>query len=80
MNANRVIRIEAQRTDAGPMRTKILWFGGRYVIRVAAMTLASDSVITIARFRPSKMRKWPPHVDRDPHPQKYLHRLSVHCP
>ena len=38
----------------------MLCFGGRYelqrtlAIRIAAITLASDSAITLARFRPSK--------------------------
>ena len=44
--------------NAGPMRTKSCVLGGRYelqrtlAIRIAAITLASDSGITIARFRP----------------------------
>ena len=49
-------------TNAGSsMRTKFCVFRGRYgrqrtlVIRIAAITLASDSAITLARFRPSKI-------------------------
>ena len=48
-------------TNAGSTRTKFCVFGGRcdrqrtLVIRIAAITLTSDSAITIARFRPSKM-------------------------
>ena len=48
-------------TNAGSTRTKFCVFRGRYdcqrtlVIRIAAITLASDSAITIARFRPSKL-------------------------
>ena len=60
MNANRAIRIAAQRTQG--LRTKFCvfrWRSGRQrtlvVIRIAATTLASDSAITIARFRPSKI-------------------------
>ena len=47
--------------NTGPMRTKFCVFRGRYdrhrtlAIRIAAITLASDSAITIARFRPSKL-------------------------
>ena len=37
-------------------------------IRIAAITLASDSAITIARFRPSKVQKVLPNVHREePH-------------
>ena len=50
-------------TNAGPMtQDQFLCFGGRYelqrtlAIRIAAITLASDPAITIARFRPSKMK------------------------
>ena len=59
MNANRAIRIAAQRTQ-GLWGLISLFWGGRYdrqrtlAIRIAAVTLASDSAITIARFRPSK--------------------------
>ena len=48
-------------TNAGSTRTNFCVFRGRYdrqralVIRIAAITLASDSAITIARFRPSKL-------------------------
>ena len=47
--------------NAGSTRTKFCVFRERYdrqrtlVIRIAAITLASDSAITIARFRPSKV-------------------------
>ena len=47
-------------TNAGSTRTNSCVFRGRYdrqrtlAIRIAAITLASDSAITIARFRPSK--------------------------
>ena len=61
-NANRAIRIVVQRTQGlrGPTG---VFLRGRYdrqrtlVIRIAAKTLASDSGITIARFRPSKVSK-----------------------
>ena len=61
MNANRAIRIAAQRTQGlqGPIS---LFSVGRYdrqrtlVIRIAAITLASDSAITLARFRPAKIK------------------------
>ena len=59
MNANRAIRIAAQRTQG--YEDQILCFGWRYelqrtlAIRIAAITLASDSAVTIARFRPSKI-------------------------
>ena len=52
-------------TNAGSTRTKYRVFRGRYdrqrtlVIRIAAITLASDSAITIARFRPSKVLIFP---------------------
>ena len=59
-NANCAIRIAVQRTQGlqGP-NSVFLW--GRYerqrtlVIRIAAKTLASDSAVTIAQFRPSKL-------------------------
>ena len=49
-------------TNAGPMRTKSCVLGGdmssnerrTLAIRIAATTLASDSAMTIVRFRPSK--------------------------
>ena len=47
-------------TNAGSTRTKFCVFREAYdrqrtlVIRIAAITLASDSAITLARFRPSK--------------------------
>ena len=58
MNANYAIRIAAQQTQGllGPISV----FSRRYdrqrtlAIRIAAITLASDSAITLARFRPSK--------------------------
>ena len=60
-NANRAIRIAAQRTQGlrGP-NSVVLGGDNRQrslVIRIAAITLASDSAITIARFRPSKPSK-----------------------
>ena len=70
MNANRAIRIAAQRTQSlwGPNsevlerdrfdRQRML------VIRIAAITLASDSAITIARFCPSKHVEIPPYLPR----------------
>ena len=60
MKANRAIRIAAQRTQ-GLRGTKFCVLRGRYdrqrmlVIRIAAITLAGDSAITLARFRPSKV-------------------------
>ena len=59
-NANRAIRIAAQRTQ-GLRGPNSVFLRGRYdrqrtlVIRIAAITLASDSAITIARFRPAKL-------------------------
>ena len=50
-------------TSARSKRTKFCVFRGRYdrqrtlVIRIAATTLASDSALTLARFRPSKLRR-----------------------
>ena len=61
MNANRAIRITAQRTQ-GLSGLIFCVSRGRYgrqrtpAIRIAAITLASDSAITLARFRPSKVR------------------------
>ena len=58
-NANRAIRTGSA-TNAGSMRNKLCVFRVNYdrkrtlVIRIAAITLASDSAITLARFRPSK--------------------------
>ena len=58
-NANRAIRIAVQRTQG--LRGPVSVFRGRYdrqrtlVIRIAAITLASDSAITLERFRPSKL-------------------------
>ena len=57
MNANRAIRIAAQRTQGlwGP--NPVFWGGhmsSTLAIRITAITLASDSAITITRFRPSK--------------------------
>ena len=51
-------------TKAGSVRTNFRVLGGRYdrqrtlAIRIAAITLASDSAITIARFRSSKAPKF----------------------
>ena len=48
-------------TNTGSTRTKFCVFRGNYdrqrtlVIRIASITLASDSAITLARFRPSKV-------------------------
>ena len=56
-----IARFESQRNERRAYEDQILCFGGRYelqrtlAIRIAAITLASDSAITIARFRPSKM-------------------------
>ena len=58
-NANRAIRIAMQRTQ-GLRRPNSVFFRERYdrqwtlAIRIAAITLASDSATTLARFRPSK--------------------------
>ena len=61
MNANRAIRIAAH-NERGPVRTNFCASGGgRYgrqrplAIRIAMITLACDSAITIARFLPSKV-------------------------
>ena len=68
-NANRAIRI-ATHNERRVYEDQILCFGGRYdrqrtlVIRIAAITLASDSAITIARFRPSK-RPTPEFLTKD---------------
>ena len=59
MDANRTIRTAAQRMQGLPGLVSVFW--GKVdrqrtlVIRIAAITLASDSVITLARFRPSKI-------------------------
>ena len=67
MNANRAIRIAAQRTQGLWGLVSVFRGGWRYdcqrtlAIRIAAITLASDSATTIARFRPSKgdaQRQW----------------------
>ena len=53
---------ESQHNERKVSKDQCLWLGGKYdrqqtlVIRIAATTLASDSAITIARFRPSKRR------------------------
>ena len=55
-----IARFESQR-NAGSTRTKFCGLRGRHdsqrtlVIRIAGITLASDSAITLARFRPSKV-------------------------
>ena len=62
-NANRAIRMVAQRTQGPPTRTKWSLFlqgiemtaNERQRFESAAIILASDSAITLARFRPSKM-------------------------
>ena len=59
-NTNRAIQIATERTQG--LRGLISVFWGRYehqrslAIRIAAITLASDSAITTARFRPSKVQ------------------------
>ena len=59
-------------TNAGSTKTKFCVFRGRYdrqrtlVIRIAAITLASDSAITLARFHPSKQ-------------PTFLEFFCVHC-
>ena len=56
-----VARFESQRNERNVCEEQSLWFGGRYnrqptlAIRIAAIPLAGDSAITIARFRPSKV-------------------------
>ena len=56
-----IARFESQRNERRAYEDQILCFGGRdelqrtLAIRIAAITLASDSAITIARFRPSKV-------------------------
>ena len=61
MNANHAIRIGAQRMQ-GLSGLISVFREERYhrqqtlTIRIAAITLASDSAITIARFRPSKLK------------------------
>ena len=59
-----IARFESQRTaNAGSTRRKFCVFRGRYdrqrmlVIRIAAIILASDSAITLARFRPPELPK-----------------------
>ena len=55
-----IARSESQSNERRVYEDQILCFWGRYdcqrtlVIRIAAITLASDSAITLARFRPSK--------------------------
>ena len=55
-----IARFESQHNERKVGEDSFLCFGGRYgrhrtlAIRIAAITLASDSAITIARFRPSK--------------------------
>ena len=59
VNANRAIGIAAQRMHCLEGPISVFW--GRYdcqwtpVIRIAAKILASDSAITLARFRPSEV-------------------------
>ena len=56
-----IARFESQRNERRAYEDQILSFGWRYelqrtlAVRIAAITLASDSAITIARFRPSKV-------------------------
>ena len=62
-NTNRAIRIAAHRTQ-GLQGANSVVLGGRsdhqrtLVVRIAAITIASDSAITIARLRPSKERRY----------------------
>ena len=55
-----IARFESQHNERGAYEDQILCFRERYelqqtlTIRIAAITLASDSATTIARFRPSK--------------------------
>ena len=57
-----IARFESQHNKRGVYEDNFLCFGGGYdrqrtlVIPIAALTLASDSAITIARFRPSKVQ------------------------
>ena len=57
-----IARSEPQHNERRVCEDQFLWFGGRYdrqrtlAIRIAAITLTSDSANTIARFRPSKAR------------------------
>ena len=56
-----IARFESQRNERRAYEDQILCFGGRYelqrtlALRIATISLASDSAITIARFRPSKL-------------------------
>ena len=55
-----IARFESQRNERRVYEGQTVFFSGRYdrqrtlVIRIAAIILASDSAITLARFRPSK--------------------------
>ena len=57
-----IARFELQRNERKAYEDQILCFGGRYelqrtlAVRIATITLASDSAITIARFRPPKLK------------------------
>ena len=57
-----IARSESQHNECKVCENDFLCFGGRYdcqrtlAMRIAATTLASDSAITIARFRPSKFK------------------------
>ena len=61
-----IARFESQHHERRVCEDWPLWFGGRYdrqrtlATRIAAITLASDSAIAIARFRPSKIPTEPP--------------------
>ena len=61
MNADRAIRTAAQRTQGLwgliSMFLREIW-RPTLAIRIAAVTLARDSAIIIARFRPSKKNVW----------------------
>ena len=55
-----IVRSKSQRNECSVSENQSLYFGGWYdrrrslVIRIALITLASDSVKTMLRFRPSK--------------------------
>ena len=82
-------RILHQRTRVAPFESQCnvrrvyedhVFFRGRYdrqrtlVIRIAAITLYSDSAITIARFRPSKLGSF--GEPRAPHLELYCNALA----
>ena len=73
-----IARFESQRNERRAYEDQILCFGGRYelqrtlAIRIAAITLASDSAITIARFGPSKFTR----IATKSHDLRYHNRFS----